>query len=190
MKRLLPFLILILALSSCSLVKNLGLTPEEKAQNKAADYIEKALRLDPSAIEGHEVEIPVTLPIPERSGSIALEIESRLNADSLIAIVETAPDQAPRIIREILEMPCEVDEMPFEDSLLVGTFSIENGRALFDYTVKADSVSGSVTTVTNTINPTRHEKPGFFAKLEQNILFIIYLIIALAVGIGMGKWLL
>ena len=184
MKRLLPFLILILIFGSCSLSK------EARRSNRAADLIEKAMRIDPSVVSGREVEIPVTLEIPERKGSIDFEIKPLLNSDSLIAIIDAAPDQAPRIIRQIVEMPCEVDEIPFEDSLLVGTFTVENGKALFDYTIKADSVSGSVTAMTDTINPTRVEKPGLLGKINQLSRLIIYLIAAFVVGIAVGKFLL
>jgi hypothetical protein len=190
MRRLLPFLILTFALSSCSLVKNLGLTREEKNKNKAAEYIEKAKILNPSAIEGREIEIPVTLISPEDSGSFQFKIETKLNADSLIAEVEADPLQAPRIIREIVEMPCDMESTPFEDGNFKGTVSISNGILDVDVIEKADTLSGTAKAMTDIINPTRIEKPGFFAKLEESILYIFGLIIALVVGGLVGKFLL
>lgn len=183
MKRLLPFIFLILI--SCTLSK------EMRQQNRAADHVEKAKRLDPSLIKGREVEIPVTLAVPSRAGALKITLERvEINADSLIAAASADTTQLSRIIRETIELPYRTVSVPFEDSILIGTFRIENGTAFFTYVIKEDSVSGTVTTITDTIEPTRHEREGLFAKLERDLRWIIYILAAMVVGIGIGKWML
>ena len=186
MERIASVILIALALSSC------GLSKEMRRSNRAADLIEKAKRIDPSAVEGREVDIPVALIAPERSGSFRFEIENTLNTDSLIEIIETEPDEAPRIIREIVEMPCDTDSLPFEDDNLKGTFSITDGVVSFDYTEKADTVSGTVKAMTDSINPTNYERrpPTFWERLGDKFTLIIVLVIGIVIGVILKKFIL
>jgi len=188
------FLLIGLLVASCSPFGKIIKTPDQPSKreirkaNRAAKYVDRAIKISPEIIKGKEVTLPVTLETPEHTGVLRINTApdhiSRHVTDSLIAIAVASPQNTPRIIREIIEKPCEMSSIPFEDSLLVGDFRIERGVAIFNYTVKSFDVTGEVTTTTQTINPKNYKPmPQKWWQLTLQgfgMLFIICLAIWLA----------
>ena len=181
MERFVQIVLVMLLVNSC------GLSKEMRRSNNAVDHIEKAKRKDPSIVRGREIEIPVKIKTQEKLALFDFNIKPVTNPESLISLIEKDLNQAPRIIREVVNLPCALEEEPFENGDFKGTVSIKNGVLRVDVMSKADSVSGNVKVMTDVIKPTQYDKRSIFAKLSDQILQITYLIIAFVLGAVVGK---
>jgi len=178
MKKLIHISLAIIILASCSAEKKMM-----RRQNRAADHIDKAIRLDPNILKDRTELIPISIKTPK--------IESQIRRNLAIPMVHELPATAsmwipanpsPKDTSTAIVFPVE-----FEDDSIHAWISLDGSQIVLDYKIKQMQIDTVIKDSDKYLEPTRNvpipHKPNFFERIQNKIgeLIIWALLIALII---------